>query len=839
MEYNYVGESLPPPPPFDPAASGLLNSNSPTMFTGSPASLTNSPTVNSQSPGPGATDKKKAPKKRKSSAAAGEDDEDELDEDGNKKKRIKTPRACDQCRRKKIRCDAIADTNPPICVHCRSHNTNCSWILPISMTRFARSKAAKDDDASHHSGASTSALTSSAASLLSLNQPHPVPHPPMRQSSLHGTSASPPVFNHLGHPAATSPGVYHSGHSNASSPDNPTGGAHRREPRIMGPTSIGHIMHSTSTFPVERMAPVDFKYRQELNVNETGDGFITIVTNGDGEGVDHTGEPLAIQGIEKGDAEKLLNYYFATHSSHFPIVSKADFLSSETPSPLLFNTLCGISALSHHVSPSILRTIKGTIRHLIRDDDVLDNSSISTIQALLIYSFSLELEKGNPGSKSWNAVGLAIRMAQDLGLHRKLGSEVKEQSESDHTELRRRVWGGCLIADRWIAAIYGQPMMIDLADCDCLLPSVFDIRPNLQFDAERRPYLFNGALLALSILLGRILKMVYSPTGIMTLSSQDADALISDLDSWLESVPEELKFEGPEKSSSSAGFLHLLYIPVRFLCTRPFMRVSFQLPERFANISVGIEQWNKMEKESREAIEWVDRNEACLEGWFVGIYAFFIASLIMYHSHIRRRDARSLDTLRLARDTLKRLVVAEGECYARSKISEIVHLLYHTACSVQKWAPENAEGVATPPSTNGSTGHASVVLNPTVGVRQRQAAFLYWHPPRARPGMQAAYSSSLRSTHVPGEAEPETSTFDPVLAVAAPVDPIASSTDPNAELFGFPTDALNFNPTLNAPGDDFLNGGLFDLNQSIFPPEGVLDWDSWSTFFNTTGTSTI
>ena len=55
-------------------------------------------------------------------------------------------------------------------------------------------------------------------------------------------------------------------------------------------------------------------------------------------------------------------------------------------------------------------------------------------------------------------------------------------------------------------------MMIDLADCDCLLPSVFDIRPNLEFDAERRPYLFNSALISLSILLGRILKMVYSPS---------------------------------------------------------------------------------------------------------------------------------------------------------------------------------------------------------------------------------------------------------------------------------------------------------------------------------------
>lgn len=55
-------------------------------------------------------------------------------------------------------------------------------------------------------------------------------------------------------------------------------------------------------------------------------------------------------------------------------------------------------------------------------------------------------------------------------------------------------------------------MMIDLADCDCLLPSIYDIRPNLELDMEQRPYLFNSALISLSILLGRILKLVYSPS---------------------------------------------------------------------------------------------------------------------------------------------------------------------------------------------------------------------------------------------------------------------------------------------------------------------------------------
>lgn len=71
------------------------------------------------------------------------------------------------------------------------------------------------------------------------------------------------------------------------------------------------------------------------------------------------------------------------------------------------------------------------------------------------------------------------------------------------------------------------------------------------------------------------------------------------------------------------------------------MRISFQLPERFSHISVGIEQWSKMESEARESIEWVDKNESCLEGWFVGIYAFFVCSLVQVRA-LRVSRARAL-----------------------------------------------------------------------------------------------------------------------------------------------------------------------------------------------------
>lgn len=364
-----------------------------------------------------------------------------------------------------------------LCTYCQKHKLDCTWaswhsfpsrqsldftdcsmladpqFLPIAETRFKKQREKQEAEKAREAAeaAATSLPTATSSATLAKH------HPP----SQNDRDFSSPVPGPAGHAVPKQQIFPIDANRSTGSPDashHPTGP--RKEPRIVGYTSISHLMHSTSTFPTERMIPVDFKYSQQLSVDERGDGFIRVISAGDGDPA-QGGEPVAIQGIEHSDAEKLLNYFFTTHANHFPIVAKADFLGSERPTPLLFNSICAVSALSHHVAPSILRTIKTTIRSHLRDEDMLDNSTIPNIQALLIYAFSMELEKGTAASKTWNILGLAIRMAQDLGLHRKLGSEKKEQSEADHTELRRRVWGGCLIADRWIAAIVSALTVCD------------------------------------------------------------------------------------------------------------------------------------------------------------------------------------------------------------------------------------------------------------------------------------------------------------------------------------------------------------------------------------------
>lgn len=106
-------------------------------------------------------------------------------------------------------------------------------------------------------------------------------------------------------------------------------------------------------------------------------------------------------------------------------------------------------------------------------------------------------------------------MAYDLGLHREYRA-VQDAPHADQSELRRRVWAGLVIADRWLSAMYGLPMGIDLADCDRLFPSNIELQfgqAEADVDPRDQPYLAFNKLLELSILLGRVLKLMYTPSG--------------------------------------------------------------------------------------------------------------------------------------------------------------------------------------------------------------------------------------------------------------------------------------------------------------------------------------
>ena len=78
-----------------------------------------------------------------------------------------------------------------------------------------------------------------------------------------------------------------------------------------------------------------------------------------------------------------------------------------------------------------------------------------------------------------------------MGLHR-------AESVKTNLEMRRRIWAACVVADRWCSLTYGHPFMIDVEDCDVRLNS-----------PDKPEDMYTNELLKLSILLGRVLKMIY------------------------------------------------------------------------------------------------------------------------------------------------------------------------------------------------------------------------------------------------------------------------------------------------------------------------------------------
>lgn len=76
--------------------------------------------------------------------------------------------------------------------------------------------------------------------------------------------------------------------------------------------------------------------------------------------------------------------------------------------------------------------------------NLLDNNSLALVQALFI--LGQYLQSTDHPTRCWNVVGLALRVAQGIGLY-------MDKSSSDdailETEIKRRTWHGCLLLDTY------------------------------------------------------------------------------------------------------------------------------------------------------------------------------------------------------------------------------------------------------------------------------------------------------------------------------------------------------------------------------------------------------
>ncbi|KAJ5503019.1 hypothetical protein N7463_005893 [Penicillium fimorum] len=86
--------------------------------------------------------------------------------------------------------------------------------------------------------------------------------------------------------------------------------------------------------------------------------------------------------------------------------------------------------------------------------DLLDIGTIGVVQTLLIVS--LLLQSTPYPIRCWNAIGLACRVGQGLGLHE---TTTHASNKPLETEIRRRTWHSCVIMDMVVSMTHGRPSM--------------------------------------------------------------------------------------------------------------------------------------------------------------------------------------------------------------------------------------------------------------------------------------------------------------------------------------------------------------------------------------------
>ncbi|CAG8566488.1 3410_t:CDS:2 [Funneliformis mosseae] len=260
-------------------------------------------------------------------------------------------------------------------------------------------------------------------------------------------------------------------------------------------------------------------------------------------------------------------------------------------------------------------------------DNDYDKARVSTIQALLILSLR-EYGVGKV-TRAWLWSGMAARMAQDLGMHRNNEKWHPINLSREEREEQKRVFWACFVLDRIPSAHLGRPLAIDEKDVDAAHPSEEedDEHESLPFKMEHvtasstsspissscslmgSPASSNNShqsakdpncqshavsrfnhLLKLCEIMGRVIQNVYAIRS--THVSMTTDTVLSILDSsltsWFISLPPHLQYNPSSDNPSDAPtlVLHIIYYSALILLHQPYsvgQQSSYNICSQAAN----------------------------------------------------------------------------------------------------------------------------------------------------------------------------------------------------------------------------------------------------------------
>ncbi|OBT66952.1 hypothetical protein VE03_04138 [Pseudogymnoascus sp. 23342-1-I1] len=467
------------------------------------------------------------------------------------RKRSKVSRACDECRRKKIRCDATTESGEEQCTSCKRVGTHCQFSR-VPMKRGPSKGYIKElaDRLNHLEGAMQNQAGGEA-----MNYP---PHTEGGGSRRASNDYSPPPPHVEGQ--ATRKRAYSTMSQDFVSGYQPQ----RQSGQWQAPETPRN--HAAPATPYgQANAATESSYRPPLyspnglapqpqwrnGPPEAGRGSFDGLPPAEGAHADHKLEW----------DEYIAEDYYKTIQPTFPLLSSSHgnvTTRLANAPPLLKDAF--LEALYVAVRPPADSAASRRAASLVSACQ-FDNTTTKTLSdSLLLLSAQIfmAIEAGNHGPSSARGagsqsvwLGAAVGHAFSLKLHTSHAAEGEDDESID--KLSRRIWWSLVVLDRFHASGTSSPLLIPDTSAVLRLDDIGVLGEQLYHLAR------------LSSILGHVATVLTAPPSLLAFPSS-ATPLISalltgELERFRESLPAAL-------STSTAPFMHLTYWHVQLLTLR-------------------------------------------------------------------------------------------------------------------------------------------------------------------------------------------------------------------------------------------------------------------------------
>lgn len=210
--------------------------------------------------------------------------------------------------------------------------------------------------------------------------------------------------------------------------------------------------------------------------NDNDDDFemLDLVENLDGVKVPHINKNIEIQLNSKFVQDQYILLYFKHYHTSYPFIHKHTFIKQynnelpikdEITHQMLINTVLSIGCWCVNGENSNMDLYYyDKVKKLLKQINIFASGNITLLQIFIL--LSNYTQKRNKPNTGWNYLGLAVRMAMSLGLHKDF-KQLKTSNPKQNLlnlEIRKRLWWGLYIFDAGAAITFGRPINLPSTD---------------------------------------------------------------------------------------------------------------------------------------------------------------------------------------------------------------------------------------------------------------------------------------------------------------------------------------------------------------------------------------